>query len=252
MYIFLDTETTDLPENKPGDLLTQLAYLCVGEKIFHRNMYFKPNGYQSMSINAMVRTKITPELLETLTLSNTAEKEKAFTDELQLLLDNPMNTLVCHNTKFDMEILRRKGFSINCKVICTYRIMKFINDQMNLIYESTALEYLHYSFGNYKYFDALVNKLGIADDIERGAHDALYDCVSLFMLFKSIQKHYKAQDDLMIRVTNDLMFMKYVPFGKNKGTLWEDLNGNQMDYYYSLGDEDICYTIDRLRNKAIS
>ena len=250
MNIYLDTETTDLPENTKGDILTQLAYVIDKEgSFYYGNMYFTPPGYKDMSINAMVRTKLTPESLESLTKDKTPHMEQEFLDTLQGYLDNPDNTLYTHNTAFDIEVLKRKGLTVNCKVICTLRVMKFLNDQQGLPYESISLEWLHYYTRNYKYMIPVMLKMHIK--LEEGfnfAHDALYDCVSLFMLHRWILKTFPDMSkDFMELITARPINLKYVPFGKNKGVPFTELGTNSLNYYYSLNDKDICYSIDFLR-----
>lgn len=241
--IYLDTETIDLPKNRAGDLMCQLAYIVYDTetKKFqnHFNGFYLPDGYKEMAVMAMTRTKLTPEALEQLV------NNLPF-DEIKELVSDTENILFIHNAEFDLEILKRAGIEVKCKVVCTLRVVNLINDQLQLPYESTSLEYMHYYLRNYKRILELLQSFNETVPLNQ-AHDALYDCLCLYLLVQRIRTEFKLTNETAIKITNHPIKYKYCSFGKNRGMQWSDMSYNQLKYFYDLGDKDIQYTIDLIR-----
>lgn len=243
--IYLDTETIGLPEEFEGDILCQLAYVV---REYHKytdsiNVYFAPEQYKDMKIEAMARTNLTPEFLEK---NHSNSKREAILTNLQTILLEPDNILWIHNAEFDLEVLKRAGLKVHCKVICTMRVMKFINDKTELQFKSIALEYLYYHSKSYLKFEDRVQEIGLDVEDMKHAHDALYDVIALELVIEWMATSFKLDINGCIQITNNPILLTYCSFGKNRGMMWKDMTYGQLKYFYELNDKDICYTIDSL------
>ena len=218
--LFLDTETTGRDENAR---LVQLAYKCGQEKL---NFLFKPPV--PITFEAMAVHHITNEMVE---------NEKPFSEitrtYLQKLLDE--NILVAHNAAFDVEILKREG--INPKqVICTLKVVQNLFDL-----SMYKLQFLRYNFG-----------------LEIGqvrAHDAEGDIEVLEALFNYLfhyigRENSEADDgqiiNQMLKWTDNPLLLRRIGFGKHKGTKFEELPKDYLQWLSGQKDldEDLKYTIN--------
>lgn len=234
MEIYLDTETIDVPENREGDLLFQLAFITKdidGTTTLH-NSYRLPPNYNEMSIEVMETTGVTPERLETLVIGSEFTKHYNLLHEL---ISHEENVLYIHNAKFDLEILRRIDLEPKCKVICTLRVANVLNDLLKLPFKSTRLSYLHYYYRNDRNKKVNIN-----------FHSAEFDCLCLMELVNYWKENINFDIETAVRITNNPINYTYCHFGKNRGTLWSDMSRGQLKYFYELGDADIQYTIDNL------
>lgn len=232
--IYLDTETIDLPENIEGDIMFELAFITKDiktNKIAKFHEYFKPESLDKMTIEAMERTQMTPELIREEASKGSLPVKKA----LSILCNDPNNILYIHNSKFDLEVLKRAGIVPKCKVVCTLRVANVLNDVMNLPFKSTRLSYLHYYYRN----DLKIT----SGDF----HTADYDCLLLMELINTWKEKIEFNVETAIKITNNPINYKYCHFGKNRGTQWVNMTDGQLRYFYGLGDKDICYTIDNIR-----
>lgn len=190
--IFLDTETTGNELEK--DRLVQVCYEVEGEV---KVEYFKPPI--PMSVKAMSVTHITNRMLE--------DKEpfvgSRMKDELESLLKE--GTLVAHNAKFDVGILKAEGVDVP-RFICTLRVARHL-DKDNKIPEYN-LQFLRY------YLDL---------EIEGNAHDAEGDVKvlkgvfdRLFAKMRELLDSDEAVIEEMVKISSEPTLFNYFNFGKHK------------------------------------
>lgn len=248
MNIYLDIETISVPEKMEGNLLMQLAYIVEKEAGLYDlcSCYFLPERYKEMSVESMMKTRITPEKLEVLAKRDEQSSEIVL-NRLQKFLSNPDTVLWIHNAEFDLEILKRAGIEVKCKVICTMRLMKFINDATDLPFNSISLDYLFYDLKRYQLLEELAWRMKIPMEDLPHSHEALFDCLSLYLLVEWLKKNYNLKEEICLNITNNPIKLNYCSFGKNRGMKWSEMTQGQLRYFYDLDDKDIKYTIDLMR-----
>ena len=229
--IFIDTETTGTSSD---DKLIQVAYRTTDDVDI--NELFKPD--RSIEIGAMAIHHITEKMI--------AEKQ-AFAGsptalDLQARFDRS-EVFIAHNAKFDVNMIEREGLKVG-PVIDTLKIARHMDPNSKI--ESYALQYLRYL-------------LGI--DIEASAHDAWGDILVLEQLFyrmlkKMMEEKSFDQDqtvDEMIKISQQPMLYRTIPFGKYRGQKLEDIAKTDVGYIKWLlnqkeqdeddPDEDWIYTL---------
>ena len=230
-FIVLDTETTGAAEE---DRICQLGYLVLDEygniEEVHNDLCMPP---LAIKYDAMAVHHITPEMLE-------GKPDCGQTEAFRRLkeLNVPHNVMVIQNAKFDLDMLEKEGFQLHMQLIDTFRILRYIYP----LDESNGLQYKRYQLGLYKKEQEIINKLGV----EIKAHDALGDVIVLKNLFDYLIREISI--DEMIRLCAEPILLEYMPFGKHKGKLIEELALNERNTLdWMLGnfdlDEDVKYTI---------
>ena len=241
--ILFDTETSSFPEDNPNnDILIQLCYSILEENSIY-STYLKP---KNLNINprAMSIHHITPEFLED---KESKEESKIFQDFKNLLESDEEKILIAHNIKFDYEIIQLAGIEPNnCKLICTLKVTEFLNDKQKLIYENNKLQYMKYYYRLDKKVQETSKRFNINIE-DLSAHDARHDVIDLICYYEFILEEFKASIESLLEVSNNPLLLTYVPFGKNRGEKFTDLNSNQLRYYETL-DGDIAYTAYKILN----
>lgn len=239
--IYLDTETINFTENVEYDVCTQLAIIIDINKTHYYDNYCKPEQYKEMTFGSMEATDITPEFLEDKPLIQQTVSWKVLN---KLADDN--HIIMAHNVKFDLEVIRRTGIDITkFKVIDTLKICRFINDNLGLPWEACRLTHLKYALGLYKNKNVVIKELGI--DRELSSHDALSDTIDLMLLWKYLQKEYNITEEQGIQITEQPILLNYIPSGKHKGKLINELDHNSLCWYRdNFYDEDVKYTCRKI------
>ncbi len=205
--IFLDTETTGLDENSR---LIQLAYknLSNGEIV---NEYFKPP--LPISYGAMATHHVTNEMVADKPIFEKSKIKEDLEKELKTSI------LVAHNALFDIGVLKNENVKVD-RYIDTLRATKHL-----ILSERYDLQYLRYFLN--------------LDIKQATAHDALGDILILEKLFEHLKNliqtklNLKNEDEIfekMIELTNTLVLLNKISFGKYKGKTFEEIN--QIDVGY--------------------
>ena len=193
--MFLDVETTGVEEH---DRLIQVAYKYLNGEAFVE--YFKPPI--PISVDAMSICHITNNMV--------ADKqpfvESEMHDFLQAELGDGPTILVAHNANFDIGFLEKEGVNVP-SYICTMKVTHHWDKKAVL--EKHTLQYMRYYFG-------------LEFDKEINPHDALSDVFVLEELFKYYLKEGYTIEQMM-KISQEPIIMKRVPFGKYKGLLWKDV-----------------------------
>lgn len=242
--IFLDTETINFISNVDYDVLTQLSYIVANNKEVH-DTYAKPSNYLDMSIEAQEATDITPEFLEDKPLIQTTEAYK----RLQEITEQP-TYFFAHNADFDLEVVKRTGIDVsNFHIIDTMKLCRFINDQMELPWDSVRLTYLKYKLKLYKNRDTLASHFGI-DLSTITSHNSLSDCIDLMLLWNYLSSTYNISTEQAVDLCKRDLVLTYMPSGKHKGTKFTDLDYNTLKWNADNSyDENIKFTCKRLLSK---
>ena len=185
-YFIFDIETTGLPLKKYIDYkhvtnfphIVQLSWGIYGDKgenLKFCNHIVKPDNY-IIPEEAIKIHKITNEL------ANSGKYFKELIPELKEDI-NSVDTLVCHNTEFDVTVLKSQMYLYNSKInlhnkniICTMKESKDfckIGPKMYNSYKYPKLEELYSKLFNTKM---------------ENAHDAKYDVMNLAKCFFELQK----------------------------------------------------------------
>ena len=225
MFIFLDTETTDMG---PADRLCQIAFKTEGGDAV--NELFNPGI--PITIDAMTVHHITNEMVQGKPSFRGSDTWK----QLQDLMKSDTNVMVAHSAAFDVDMLKKEGIEPR-KVICTLKLARYF-DKDGVI-PRYSLQYLRYYL-----------KL----NVDATPHTALGDILVLEAIFKRI--HAKAVAEFgdnatakMIEVSSRPVLYRRMPFGKHKGMKMEEV---PLDYLQWLAgtdlEVDLRYTIEQYLN----
>jgi len=219
MLIFLDTETTGTAAD---DRLCQLAYKNSEGLVV--NELFNPG--KPISIEAMAVHHITNEMVE----GKPVFKGSPVCRQLEDLLSDHNNTIVAHNAKFDLDMLRKEGIQPG-RSICTYKLIRYLDGEGAI--PQYNLQYLRYYL-----------KL----DIEAVPHSALGDILVLEGLFNWIASRWKADGsdpvESMVHVSSAPVLIARMPFGKHKGLKMNQVPVSYLNWLLSADiDEDLAYTV---------
>lgn len=234
--IFLDTETTGVGAS---DRLIQIGAVAMEVDTFLNGTWgddldsnivvidsiYNPNT--PINIEAMSIHHITTEMVE----SNSTFKDSLDYSLLNDLLSDESNYLICHNTTFDISMIKKEGINPKCKVIDTLSLSR------DLYRESPKhkLQYLRYWLNLYK-------EESKCDWIVNGnvsAHSALSDVVVLILLFKKMIDVGYSIDELLKKSIEPIKSANgssngssefVMPFGKYKGMSLTDLVKNYRSY----------------------
>jgi len=222
MFIYLDTETTG---NGPDDRLCQIAFKPnVGPPVCE---LFNPG--RPISIDAMAVHHITEKMVQ----DKPPFKDSDEYQQLEALLNDPLNIVVAHNAKFDMQMLQKEGLSTS-RVICTLKLARHLDK--NGVIPKYNLQYLRY------FLDL---------DVDAKAHDALGDILVLEALFQRLhakikEQEFRAPEQEMIKISNNPVLMPRMPFGKHKGMLFSEVPADYLQWLSTTDlDEDMAYTVKK-------
>ncbi len=238
-YLLFDTETTG---NETKDRIIQIGGMIVSakDKIDLFDELF--SSKVPISIEAMAVHHITPEMID----QKPKFKESSFYKEIQRY-NTKENYLIAHNIAFDLEMLRKEGFTNNYTLIDTLRCAKHLLSEE----KSHALQYLRYSLGLYKSEQEEAKKL----EIEIKAHDAISDVLVMKLLLSylvDVAKREFGDKDIMqelARLTDEPVMLKTFKFGKYKDRAIEEVAKEDLSYIEWMRknlelDEDMRYTLD--------
>lgn len=233
MLIFLDLETTGL---EPQDKICSIAILAITQEN-KTPLYDLVNEGKKVSVKASSVNHITNEMLKSQPKLKESETYK-FLEQNNL----EENTIIGHNIKFDLEMLRAVGFEFKGSVIDTLRVTKHLIPECEIY----ALQILRYELKLYKEEEAQKRAFGVSEKL--CAHNALCDAFvvkSLYDYLLEIQTREK-----MVELTFQNVLMQKLPFGKHEGKYIEDVFMNDRGYLEWMLhnvldlDEDLQYSID--------
>jgi DNA polymerase-3 subunit epsilon/exodeoxyribonuclease X len=238
-YIILDTETTG---NQQEDKIIQLGFFVIsGGKCEVYNSYCKSD--QHISVEAMEVHNIVPKMIE---------NEPYLKDTIAYKKLNEINSgdnyIFIHNANFDLDMLKKDGFTNNMKVVDTLRCAKHLYKELDY----HRLQYLRYKLELYKSENIEAKKLNI--DIK--SHDAIGDVLILKLfsreLFLEVKKQFPDEEphDKLIEFTNTPVLLTKLKFGKYKNQRIEDIANSDLGYlkwmYKNLEiDEDLKFTLEK-------
>lgn len=197
--IFLDVETTGLEEE---DRLCQVAYRTNDGKA-HESLFKPP---LPIKVGAMAISHITNHHVEDAMDFAGSPME----DSLKQLVEQGY-TLVAHNAKFDVGMLKKEGIEFPT-TICTMKLARSIDTDERM--ENYRLQYLRY------FYDVQMD--------DATAHDAMGDTRVLEAIFNHIAGDMTLEE--MIDITTKPMLFQTMPFGKFKGGKLRDIAGSDPDY----------------------
>lgn len=247
-FIFLDTETARLlneikPEENINDIIIQLSYIVIDEDADgFKNPAFiadvKTDPDCTISFTTMTVHHTTQEMLE----GRPNVKKTPEYKYLKEIVESGEYVFVAHNAGFDIQVLKMVGIDIRryCDVIDTLRISEIINDQTGLQLEMNKLRYLIYYYGLYKKKQKLCDLYGLSD--KNTYHEAISDILDLILVYLHFKNEFKATNEHMLYLSNNPVKLKYVPFGSNRGKLFEDLSYNSLKWYSETDNPNVAYT----------
>lgn len=239
-YIFLDIETGRVLERleEPMDIIVQLSYIVFDTETKEKtimNTLCNPGcelEYIVMSVN-----NITPEMIQ----DKLPVKETEEYKYLKNIIENEETVFFAHNAEFDIKILEMVDINVHefSEVVDTLHIYQIINDQLELEYENCKLGYLLYHLGLYRDVPKVAKEFGI-DEVRY--HDAITDVLYLILLVRYTTKQMNAKIPQLIELCKEPKVLKYVPYGKNRKMLFEDLTYNQLLWYTTTYDKNVSHT----------
>lgn len=239
---YFDLETTDFPEKIQGDGIIQIGVAVdglskTGETITSSELCNPGDGVR-FSPNAMSVHHITPDMVAGLPNVRQTTGFKTLAWLKQNLGNHPQTNFFVYNMSCDIVMLQRVGLDLSKdRVIDVFRLARFINDKLNLPWESNGLQYMMYATGAYKR-----RHKGQAK-----AHDALADTLDLKYLWEFLSSTYNITTDMALQVTNNPIFYSYVPYGANRGKRFSELSNNQLRWMYdNNNDADIKFTLEKM------
>jgi len=233
--VFFDVETVDVPDNRQGDIIIQLAAVIkVGDSLSTLNTLANPG--QASSAAAMEAHGIVPSKIEGLPSISQTQIYQQF----KMMNTIPDLYFVCYNKKCDEVALKRVGIDISAKVIDIWRVVKLINDKLGLQWEYTRLGYMIYA-------NELYTRRHPAQ-AELQAHDALFDSYDLMILFEWLQEKFGMTIEQAVHITNNPILYSKIPFGTHKGKSFGDISQSQLSWMYdNVDDPDIKFTISHIK-----
>lgn len=214
--LFLDVETTG--KNKCSRII-QLSWITKDDMF---NSYFNPEI--KIEIGAMAIHHITPEKVSGKPLFK--DYIKSFND----VMDKKI--IIAHNAKFDIDRLVFEGVKKPNKWIDSLKVARYLFEESPSEPESYSLQYLRYFLG--------VDKFLKDEGIEIIPHSAFSDVILLKHIFIRItrmflEKHYHLKNfnnvfEKMIDISINTQELRIIPFGKNKGKKFEEVDDGWISY----------------------
>ena len=238
-YIILDTETTG---NKEDDRIIQLGFFVISNgacDVFDDYC----SSTQKISVEAMEVHNITPEVIKD---KPTILETRAY-KKLQEI-NNPDNYLLIHNSKFDLDMLKKEGFINQMKVIDTLRCAKHLYPELDY----HRLQYIRYKLELYKKEQKEADALKISIK----SHDAIGDVLVLKLFsrelfLKTKEAHPDSNpNEKLVELTKTPALIEKFKFGKYKDQRVEDVANSDLGYikwmYKNLElDEDLKFTLEK-------
>ncbi len=228
MLIFLDVETTGL---EVKDKICSIAVIGI-ENNETTTLYDLVNEGKKIPSLASSINHITNEMIK--------EKPKLeSTQAYQFLLkhNKSSTTIVGHNVKFDLEMLRRSGFTFVGEVIDTLRVTKHLIAEC----EKFSLQFLRYELKLYRQEKEKVE-----------AHHSLGDAIVVKNLYEYLLD--MGTKDLLLELSFKKVLMSKFGFGKYTGRYIEEISMCDRGYLeWMLSnivdlDEDLRYSISYYLN----
>ena len=228
MLIFIDMQTTGL---EADDVICSVALLNE-----NKAMYELLNEGKKIPPLASSIHHITNEMIQ----GKKSFKKSKVHDFLEQN-NNPKNTLIAHNIKFDLEKLSAVGLDWQGDAVDTLKVTKHLIQECELF----SLEFLRYELKLYRQEDAMKQKYGIKDAL--CAHNALNDVLITKLLFEYLLDYATLQK--MIELSFQSVLLNKFPFGKYMGKYIEEIVVNDRAYLlWMLGledlDEDLRYSLE--------
>jgi exodeoxyribonuclease X len=247
--IYLDTETSSLPEEQPtGNIIIQFAFIIFDqyERKFVAIKEVTCTNEFPMSTSAMTMHHITPESITDYPKFKDTIEFKYFESFIES--NRAKIVLIAHNLPFDYSVLNRVFNLEGILQLDTLKVARLINDQMNLPWKSCSLQYLKYENKLYLNTPKLMNIIGLEKTLS--AHDAMSDIIDLILLVSYFQKEYNATIETMLNITKSPLMLKYMPSGKDRGVKMVDLSYNQLVWHSQNSyDDAVKYTCFKLLNE---
>jgi exodeoxyribonuclease X len=216
--VILDSETTG---NSEGDRICQLAFVVTNPLLEIEECYNQlvkppvPIGFEAMAVH-----HITPEMVE-------EAPPIRFTQGFKRLkeLNSRENILILHNAPYDLEMLKKEGFTSHFQIIDTFRVMK-------QLYPDTryGLQYNRYKLGLYRQEEKLKKELGL----EIRPHDALGDVLVLYLLVKYLFETHPISLEEMVELSKKPIIYDRFYFGKYKFREIKEVLIEDPEYIESL------------------
>ncbi len=229
MLIYLDVETTGV-ESKDricsiGAISVDGDNLCICHELIHPQQKIKPT---SMMIN-----HITNEMIK----EQPSFRESAAFSWLQER-NSSTNTLVAHNSSFDLAMLEKEGFIWQGDMIDTLKCMKHLIADC----EQFSLQFLRYELQLYKSEQTIARELGI----QVRPHSAISDALHVKMMHEYLRD--LADDSMLKELSNTYVLIQKFIFGKYKGRYIEEIASQDRGYLEWMihnvhDDEDLHYSI---------
>jgi DNA polymerase III epsilon subunit-like protein len=238
-YIILDTETTG---NKENDRIIQLGFFEIsnGECVVFDDYC---SSTEDISVEAMEVHNITPDIIQNRPSLIETEAYKRLQE-----LNSSDNYLLIHNSKFDLDMLKKDGFENQMMVIDTLRCAKHLYPEL----DSHRLQYIRYKLELYKNEQKEAEALGVSVK----SHDAIGDVLVLKLFsrelfLKAKETHPDSNpNNKLVELTKTPALMDKFKFGKYKDQRVEDVANSDLGYikwmYKNLElDEDLKFTLEK-------
>jgi len=226
MLIFLDTETTGL---ESSDRICSIGFITQNESELKTN-YSLIKAAKKVRPESSAIHHITNEMLK---------DKKAFADTPEIAsleeYNTQENTLVAHNSAFDLKMLEKEGFVWQGAVIDTLKCVRHLIPEC----EQFSLQYLRYELRLYQHE---TNALGIVAQ----AHNALSDALHVKLLYEYLLE--MASDKKLQELSVTPVLLNKFTFGKYKGRYIEEIAMNDRGYLEWMSgqadiDEDLQFTL---------
>ncbi len=231
MLIYLDVETTGLARKDRicavGAIAVENEVVSLCEALIHPQQKIRPD---SMMIHHITNEAV--------------EKKPSFNDSLVSAWLHERNqstqTLVVHNSIFELQMLQKEGFVWQGEVIDTLKCVRHLIPDC----EQFSLQFLRYELQLYRQEEAVAEALGITIR----PHSALSDALHVKLLHEYLQE--LADNATLLTLSTTPVLIQKFHFGKYKGRYIEEIAMQDRGYLAWLlqqldeSDEDLRYSIE--------
>jgi DNA polymerase-3 subunit epsilon/exodeoxyribonuclease X len=226
MLIFLDTETTGL---ESSDRICSIGFITENDTEI-KTYYDLIKAPKKVRPESSAIHHITNEMLK---------NKKAFVDTPIITsleqCNTKENTLVAHNSAFDLKMLEKEGFIWHGAIIDTLKCVRHLIPEC----EQFSLQYLRYELRLYKHEENVL-------DIVPQAHNALSDALHVKLLYAYLLE--MVSDEKLQELSVTPVLLSKFTFGKYKGRYIEEIAMVDRGYLeWMLGqldiDEDLQFTL---------